>query len=280
MSLKILSIVNITPDSFSDGGKYLDPSQALAQIRELLARGSDFVDLGAESTRPGAQLISLAEEWSRLEPVLFALSPLELRSVSIDTSKAAIAHKAIELGVSFINDVSGSADPEMVDVCVQNQNVQVCVMHQRGLPSASLGESSPDPSQIFAELSEYFQARIDHFVSAGGKREKLILDPGFGFGKSQVESLEIFRRLAELKENFGLPVLVGLSRKRLAQSLWSCNLNDPNTLEAASLSLATLAVARGASYVRVHRPELYKPLQEIFGEPEKQTHPAKAALPD
>jgi dihydropteroate synthase len=241
----VLGVVNVTPDSFSDGGRFLSPEVAVAQARRLLAEGAALVDVGGESTRPGAEGVSLDEELRRVEPVLEALSGLP---VSVDTSKAEVARRALALGAVMVNDVTAlRADPELAGV-VADGGAYLCLMHMLGEPRTMQDE--PRYDDVVADVCAFLEERVAFAVGAGIPEERICLDPGIGFGKTVEHNLELLARLDELVA-LGRPVLVGASRKRFLGRL----LGDPDALTgpvAASVAVAVLAYERGASLFRVH----------------------------
>jgi dihydropteroate synthase len=241
----VLGVVNVTPDSFSDGGRFLSPEVAVAQARRLLAEGAALVDVGGESTRPGAEGVSLDEELRRVEPVLEALSGLP---VSVDTSKAEVARRALALGAVMVNDVTAlRADPELAGV-VADGGAYLCLMHMLGEPRTMQDE--PRYDDVVADVCAFLEERVAFAVGAGIPEERICLDPGIGFGKTVEHNLELLARLDELVA-LGRPVLVGASRKRFLGRL----LGDSDALTgpvAASVAVAVLAYERGASLFRVH----------------------------
>jgi len=240
-----MGIVNVTPDSFSDGGENLDPVSAEATARRLLAEGAAIVDVGGESTRPGAAGVSSDEELRRIVPVLERLQGLP---VSIDTSKAAVARRALELGAEFVNDVTAlRGDPELARV-VADSGAYLCLMHMRGEPRTM--QADPRYEDVAAEVAAFLEERLAFAVEAGIEEERICLDPGFGFGKTPAQNLELVRRLDVLTA-LGRPVLVGLSRKSTLGRV----LGDPEATTgtaAASVGAAVAAFDRGASIFRVH----------------------------
>jgi dihydropteroate synthase len=237
----VMGILNVTPDSFSDGGRFVDPAKAIAHARTMAEQGADILDVGAESTRPygGAQPVSANEELARLEPVLPAVIKLGL-PVSIDTIKARIAAWALDRGASIVNDVWGlQRDPEMAKL-VAARNVPVIVMHNR--------ESADGRLDIMADVAAFFTRSLAIAERAGIARQQIVLDPGIGFGKTAEQSLTCLARLAEFKR-FGLPVLVGASRKRFISSVTP---SPPDERIGGSISAHLLAVENGAAIVRVH----------------------------
>ena len=229
------------PNSFSDGGRFLDPAAAIAQARRLAAEGADILDVGAESTRPygGAVRVSAEDERARLAPVLSEVIALGV-PVSIDTLKASIAAWALDLGAAIVNDVWGlQGDPDMARV-VADHDAPVIIMHNR--------ESADPAIDIVADVTDFFRRSLDIAARAGIARERIVLDPGIGFGKTQEQSLTCIARLDAWRD-FGLPLLVGASRKRFIHSLTP---SDPMERLGGSLAAHLLAVESGAAIVRVH----------------------------
>ena len=239
-----MGIVNVTPDSFSDGGENVDPEAAVATVRRLLAEGAALVDIGGESTRPGAAAVSLDEELRRVVPVLEELAGLP---VSIDTSKAEVARRAIGLGAALVNDVTAlRADPALAGV-IADAGAYVCLMHMRGEPRTMQVE--PRYDDVVAEVTSFLEDRLAAAVAAGIPEDHVCLDPGIGFGKTPDQNLELIRGLERIC-SIGRPVLVGLSRKSTLARV----LGDPGGVgtAAASVGAAVAAFDRGASLFRVH----------------------------
>lgn len=237
----VMGVLNVTPDSFSDGGRFLDPQAATAQARRLVAAGADILDVGAESTRPygGAVRISLEEERARLTPVLSDIVTLGV-PVSIDTLKADVAAWALDHGATIVNDVWGlQRDPNMAGL-VAERGVPVIIMHNR--------ETADPAVDIVAEITSFFQRSLDIAQRAGIARERIVLDPGIGFGKTAEQSLTCIARLDAWRE-FGVPLLVGASRKRFIHSVAP---SEPMDRLGGSLAAHLLAVENGATIVRVH----------------------------
>jgi dihydropteroate synthase len=241
----VMGVVNVTPDSFSDGGVHLDPGAAVAAARRMLAEGAAIVDVGGESTRPGSAGVSAEGELRRVEPVLEALSG---EPVSIDTSKAVVAARALELGAELVNDVTAlRGDPALAGV-VADAGAYLCLMHMRGEPRSM--QDDPRYDDVVSEVAAFLEERLAVAVAAGVPEERICLDPGFGFGKTVEHNVELLRRLGELAA-LGRPLLVGLSRKRSLGRL----LGDPDATvgtEAASIGAAVAALDRGATIFRVH----------------------------
>jgi len=237
----VMGVLNVTPDSFSDGGRFLDPKAAIGHAGHLVAEGADILDLGAESTRPygGAVRVALDEERQRLDPVLPAVVSLGV-PVSIDTLKAAIAAWALEKGASIVNDVWGlQRDPDMARV-VAEHGVPVVIMHNR--------ETADPAIDIITDVTEFFSRSLEIAWSAGIHRHRIVLDPGIGFGKTAEQSIACIARLHEFAA-YGLPLLVGASRKRFINSVVP---SEPMERLGGSLAAHLLAIERGAAIVRVH----------------------------
>jgi dihydropteroate synthase len=240
-----MGIVNVTPDSFSDGGLNLEPEAAVASARRMLAEGAAIIDFGAESTRPGADAVEVDEELRRLVPALGQLTGAPL---SIDTSKARVARRALELGAELVNDVTAlHGDPEMVEV-VAESGAYLCLMHMLGEPRTMQNE--PSYRDVVSEVAAFLEERLAFATSHGVREDRICLDPGFGFGKTVEHNLVLVRRLDVLLA-FGRPLLVGFSRKRSLGRL----LGDPEATRgttAASIGAALAAFERGAGIFRVH----------------------------
>jgi dihydropteroate synthase len=237
----VMGVLNVTPDSFSDGGHFVDPERAIDHARRLVAEGADILDIGAESTRPygGAVAVSADEEMRRLAPILPTVLGLGI-PVSIDTLKAKVAAWALDAGAAIANDVWGlQRDPEMARE-VAARGVPVIVMHNR--------EAADPAIDIMADVAAFFSRSLAIAERAGIARDKIVLDPGIGFGKTPEQSIIALSRLAELK-SFGLPLLVGASRKRFIDSVSPA---PPDRRIGGSIASHLIAVARGAAIVRVH----------------------------
>ncbi len=237
----VMGVLNVTPDSFSDGGKFFDPARAIAHAEAMAAQGADMLDIGAESTRPygGMQPVPASEEKARLEGVLPAIVRLG-PPVSIDTTKAAIAAWALDQGAAIVNDVWGLQRDAGLAPLVAQRGVPVIVMHNRDEADASI--------DIMADVTGFFERSLDIAARAGIAREKIVLDPGIGFGKTAEQSITCIARLAEFKR-FGLPLLVGASRKRFIASVAP---SPPDERIGGSIAAHLTAVENGATIVRVH----------------------------
>jgi dihydropteroate synthase len=242
----VMGVVNVTPDSFSDGGVNFDPADAAASARRMLAEGAAIVDVGGESTRPGADGVNADAELRRVVPVLEALEG-EV-PVSIDTSKAEVARRALELGAELVNDVTAlRADPELA-AAVAESGAYLCLMHMQGEPRTM--QLEPRYDDVVSEVAAFLEERLGVAVAAGIAEERVCLDPGIGFGKTVEHNFELIRRLGELTA-LGRPVLVGISRKSSLGKL----LGDPDATTgsvAASVGAAVAAYERGATILRVH----------------------------
>ena len=240
-----MGVLNVTPDSFSDGGLFVDPADAIAHGRRLLEEGAALVDVGGESTRPGAAPVSAEEELARVEPVLEGLGGLP---VSIDTSKAAVARRALELGAELVNDVTAlRGDPAMAEV-VADGDAFVCLMHMQGEPRTM--QVAPRYDDVVSDVLAFLEERIAFAVENGIPEERICVDPGIGFGKTPDQNLELLRRLDELRA-LGRPVLVGVSRKStLGKVLGDAGATTGSL--AASVAAAVAAFERGAWMIRAH----------------------------
>jgi dihydropteroate synthase len=241
----VVGIVNVTPDSFSDGGRFGSADEAADAAERMLADGAALVDVGGESTRPGAEPVDVAEELRRVVPVLERLGG---RRMSIDTSRAAVARRAIELGAELVNDVTAlRRDPELAGV-VADAGVSVCLMHMRGEPRTM--QEAPRYDDVVSEVAAFLEERLSQAVAAGVREERVCLDPGFGFGKTADQNLELLRNLDRIVA-LGRPVMVGISRKWTLARVVS-GLDARVGTDAASVGAAVAAFDRGATLFRVH----------------------------
>ena len=247
----VMGVVNVTPDSFSDGGRWATTELAVAHGRQLIAQGADLLDVGGESTRPGARRVDLAEEQNRVLPVIRELAAAGV-AVSVDTIHAATAAAAIEAGAVVVNDVSGGlADPAMAGVLADAGVVYVC-QHWRGDPRTMDGLTDYG-GDVLAGVEAELRARLDHLADAGLADEQVVIDPGLGFAKTHEQSWRLLAATARLREDLRRPVLIGASRKRfLALALPDDVAADPLARDAATAATTALAAAAGAWAVRVH----------------------------
>jgi dihydropteroate synthase len=240
----VMGVLNVTPDSFSDGGRFLERDAAIAHARRMVAEGADIVDVGGESTRPGARPVSEDEELERVLPVLEALRELPV-PLSVDTRRPRVMREALAAGASMVNDVEALEAPGAL-AAVAASGCGVCLMHKKGDPATM--QDNPVYADVVAEVKSYLAARIAAAEAAGIARERIVADPGFGFGKTAAHNLELLRRLAEFSE-LGVPIAVGLSRK---STLGAITGRPAGERLAASLAAALLAAQAGATIVRVH----------------------------
>ena len=242
----IMGVLNITPDSFSDGGQHFDTNKAIESAKRMIIQGVDIIDVGGESTRPGAQSVSIVDEIRRVIPVIEALHRSTDIPISIDTSKPEVMKLAVEAGANMINEVCAlSADGALEAAAMLN--VDVCLMHMQGSPRVM--QKDPAYNDVVDDIKDFFSQRIEACIEAGIAEDKIILDPGFGFGKTLKHNIEILKRFNEFKI-FGLPLLAGLSRKSMIGTL----LDDRNVdgRVVGSVTGAIIAVQNGADIVRVH----------------------------
>lgn len=246
---KIMGIVNITPDSFSDGGTYSASVQtALAHAEALLESGADILDIGGESTRPGAAAVSAQEEWARVQPVLEELVKWQV-PISLDTRRTAVMQQALAHGYAdIINDVSALGDEGAIGLLAQQAHTGICLMHMQGMPETM--QQSPSYQDVAEEVLRYLNERVAACEAAGIARARLVLDPGFGFGKTLPHNIALMQHLGSLLRGSGLPLLIGVSRKRMIGDL--SGEQDAAARVHGSVAAALAAVARGAQIVRVH----------------------------
>jgi dihydropteroate synthase len=242
----IMGILNVTPDSFSDGNAYPDSSAAIRHGTTLFERGAEIVDVGGESARPGSDSVSTEEELRRVLPVIAGLRKRTDKPISIDTTKAQVAQEALEAGAALINDISaGRNDPRMFEVAAQ-AGCLLILMHMQGKPKTM--QANPHYDYLMDELHRFFDERLTRAAKAGVKEEQIILDPGIGFGKRREDNYEILRRLGELRV-FCRPVMVGASRKSFLQSELG---ETPQDRLEESITAGTIAMVNGADILRVH----------------------------
>ncbi len=247
IAMKIMGILNVTPDSFSDGGKFSDFQSAITQADELIAAGADILDVGGESTRPFADPVTAQEELRRVIPIIEAIRQKHSITISIDTTKAVVAREALQAGADIINDISAlGKDPEMVEV-VRQSSVPVIIMHMQGTPSDM--QIDPVYSDVVAEIIDFFKKRIAWITAKGIDRNRLIIDPGIGFGKTLHHNLSIIKHL-DTFSSLNLPLLLGHSRKRFLGTI----IGTPAAKERdlATAVIAALSAAQNIAMVRVH----------------------------
>lgn len=242
----VMGVLNVTPDSFSDGGRHIELDNALAAAREMVATGASIIDVGGESTRPGATPVSAAEELRRVLPIIEAIAAAHLDTVvSIDTSKPDVMRAAIAAGAGMINDVRALCVPGALQAAAECE-VPVCLMHMRGEPSTM--QDAPRYGDVIDEVCGYLTERVQACIAGGISRSRLLLDPGVGFGKDLDHNLKLIKHLGRIRD-IGLPLLVGSSRKRMIGELTGAPMDQRL---AGSVAAAVLAAWLGASVVRVH----------------------------
>ena len=240
----VMGIVNVTPDSFSDGGLHWRRDAAMAHAQQLLEDGADIIDIGGESTRPGAQPVSLQEELDRVLPVIEGLRGIAV-PISIDTFKPEVMKEAIAAGAHMVNDINALQDEAALSIVAAGK-VAVCLMHKQGNPQNM--QSQPYYHDVVGEVGDFLRARILAAVAAGITRQRIVIDPGFGFGKTLQHNLALLRELKQLTA-LGVPLLAGLSRKSMLGALTG---QEAGQRMPASVAAALIAVQRGANIVRVH----------------------------
>ncbi len=243
---RVMGIVNVTPDSFSDGGRFIDPERAVEHGLRLVEEGADILDVGGESTRPGAPPVGAEEECARVIPVIERLAGRVAVPISIDTMKASVAARALAAGAEIVNDISALGDPAMAGVAA-GAGAGVVLMHMPGTPQTMMGLAQY--GDVVAEVKAYLEARLEAAVAAGTEAERIMLDPGIGFGKNLEQNVEIFRRMGELTA-LARPLLVGHSRKVFIGRL----LGDapPGARLEGTIAAAVVAVLAGVRVLRVH----------------------------
>lgn len=243
--VKIMGIMNVTPDSFSDGGKFIHFNDALAQVEAMIQNGVDIIDIGGESTRPGAKEVTEKDELERVIPLLKAIKENFSISVSIDTSKAAVMKEAIVHGADMINDVRALQNDGCLEV-VANSNVPVCLMHMQGMPRTM--QTNPQYDNLIIDITAFFNERIIACEQAGIAKSRIIVDPGFGFGKTLKQNYQLLGQLSAF-HSLGLPVLSGTSRKSMIGNLLHRDIKERLT---GSITTAIIAIQQGAQIIRVH----------------------------
>lgn len=240
----VMGIVNVTPDSFSDGGKFSSTDLAVAHALELIAEGADILDIGGESTRPGAEPVSLDEELRRVIPVIEALSAVSTVPLSIDTYKPEVMRQAIAAGADIVNDIRALQEERAVEF-VANSNAGVCLMHMQGMPQTM--QLAPSYQDVVAEVKQFLLERMQAVMAAGITKDRIVLDPGFGFGKTTAHNIALIQHLESIGE-LG-PLLVGLSRKSVLGKIAG---GDEQQRLHAGLAASVVSAMKGARIVRVH----------------------------
>ncbi len=242
---QVMGILNVTPDSFSDGGQFIAPDAALKQAQKMVADGAAIIDVGGESTRPGATVVAVDEEIARVVPVIEAIQAEIAIPISIDTSKPEVMRAAVNAGAGLINDVQALRVEGALQAAAELA-VPVCLMHAQGTPDTM--QKNPHYDAVVTEVAQFLYERVSICEQAGISRDKIIIDPGFGFGKRSSHNLRLMKHLSDLVEQ-GLPVLIGVSRKSMIGKLLNISMDQRL---AASLALSALAVWQGAKIIRSH----------------------------
>lgn len=240
-----MGILNTTPDSFSDGGRYQSLEFAVSRAEEMIGQGVDLMDVGGESTRPGAPVVSLEQELSRVMPVLYALRDMG-KPLSVDTYKPQVMREAIIAGVDMINDINAFRAPGALEAVVDS-DCALCVMHMQGAPQSM--QQDPTYADVVAEVIAFLSARVDAMVAAGIERERICIDPGFGFGKTLQHNYALMQNIGRMQHEIGLPVLAGVSRKSMIGAVTG---KPVEQRLAGNIAGALAAIAQGARIVRVH----------------------------
>jgi dihydropteroate synthase len=241
----VMGIVNVTPDSFSDGGKYSSVDLAVEHALQLIVEGADILDIGGESTRPGADPVGLEEELRRVIPVIEALSKVTTVPISIDTYKPEVMRAAIQAGADIVNDICALREDGALEI-VANSNAGVCLMHMQGIPQTM--QINPQYTDVVVEVKQFLADRVKACLAHGIARERIMLDPGFGFGKTTAHNVALIQHLSSFVE-LGFPLLVGLSRKSVLGRIAG---GDEQQRLHAGLAASVISVMKGAKIVRVH----------------------------
>lgn len=245
----IMGILNITPDSFSDGGKYTDIDAAINQGKKMIDEGADIIDIGGESTRPGSQRVSVEEQIDRVVHIIKAISETipEHVQISIDTTRSKVAEAALDAGAHIVNDVSGgNDDSEIINLCVDKACPYI-IMHMQGSPETM--QNNPTYNDVVHDIKTFLESRVNDCLNAGITQSNLVIDPGIGFGKTQEHNLMLLKNLKVFVDT-GFPVLLGTSRKRFMGSI--CTVNSPDELAGATTATTALGVDAGVKVFRVH----------------------------
>ena len=244
---QIMGILNVTPDSFSDGGQFNAPDQAIARTKDMIAQGATIIDIGGESTRPGSGFVEIDEEIARTKPVIAAVAPEIEVPISIDTRKAPVAAAALQAGAALINDVSGfTFDAELAPLAAAGQR-PVCVMHAQGDPATM--QDDPSYDDVLLDVYDFLAMQVDQLEALGISRDQIVVDPGIGFGKTLQHNLALLARIS-LFHSLGCPILLGASRKRMIDAV--ANVPDTAKRVPGSLALALQSISQGVQFLRVH----------------------------
>jgi dihydropteroate synthase len=241
----VMGILNITPDSFSDGGMYLDSNAALKRADKMIEEGVDIIDIGGESTRPGSQTVSADEELKRITPIIEGIKKISDIAISIDTYKPEVMKEVIDMDIAMINDIYALQKPNAIDM-IKKSNVGVCIMHMQGTPKTM--QLNPTYKNVVSEVISFLEERANLIVNEGINKSRIILDPGFGFGKTFEHNIDLLQNI-ESFQSLNLPILVGLSRKSFIRKILN---GDHDDHLSGSISAAILSVLKGAKILRVH----------------------------
>ena len=241
----VMGILNITPDSFSDGGMYLDFNTALKRAEKMIEEGVDIIDIGGESTRPGSDAVSVDEELKRITPIIEAIKKISDIAISIDTYKPEVMREVIDMDVAMINDIFALQKPNAIDM-IKKSNVGVCLMHMQGTPKTM--QLNPSYKNVVSEVKSFLEERANLLTNEGIDKSRVILDPGFGFGKTFEHNIELLQNI-ESFQSLNLPILVGLSRKSFIRKILN---GDHDDHLSGSISAAILSALKGAKILRVH----------------------------
>lgn len=251
-----MGVINVTPDSFSDGGLYHSTDRAVEHAKCLIEEGADILDVGGESTRPGSAFVSVDEELRRVIPVIQALTRLNF-ATSIDTSKPQVMQQAIDAGVTMVNDVNALREPGALEA-VANSETLICLMHMQGQPSNM--QESPQYMDVVDDVTSFLQLRMDAALAVGIAKDQIVVDPGFGFGKTLTHNFQLLNRLSDFKK-LGVPILAGLSRKSMLGTITG---NDVGQRVHESVAAALLAAVKGANILRVHDVKATKDALAVY----------------
>ena len=241
-----MGVINVTPDSFSDGGKYYHIDKALKQAGELIQQGADIIDIGGESSRPGAEIINVDEEINRVVPIIQALRKQNSEIIiSIDTTKPEVMHEAIKAGANFINDINALQEKGAIELAAK-ESIPVCLMHKQG--QSKTMQDQPKYTNVLSEVLDFFVKRLDVCLKAGIKPKNIIIDPGIGFGKTLEHNLVLLKHIKQLKL-LNFPILIGASRKSMIGEILNVDVEDRLY---GSLAIAQFSYIHGADYIRVH----------------------------
>ena len=252
-----MGILNITPDSFSDGGMYVDFNKALKRADQMIEEGVDIIDIGGESTRPGSEAVSVDEELKRITPIIEAIKKISDIAISIDTYKPEVMKEAIDMDVAMINDIYAMQKPHAIDL-IKKSNVGICLMHMQGSPKTM--QLNPTYKNVVSEVRSFLEERANLIANAGIDKSRIIVDPGFGFGKTFEHNIDLLQNIESLK-SLNFPILVGLSRKSFIRKILN---GDHDDHLSGSISAAILSALKGAKILRVHDVKETQSALKIF----------------